>query len=266
MNREFYHTQEYKEKQSAITKENWINGVYDFKYKREMKKCSTQGCENIFEVTPHDHKLYCSQSCANGTNNLKRGFLSDEIKQKIAQSLKGKSNKYKGVEKVPKIKIICANPNCKSAFFAKRWLKEKFCNVNCSIAVIGSRPTSPRASRGKAGIRYDISDKIYFYSRWEANLARLFNYLKINWTHQPKSFDISFQTYTPDFYLPDYNIYIEVKNFLWKYSAERDRKFREIYPNIKLLLLLKEEYLQLEKNYAGFINTWEYKNSPFLIN
>ena len=130
--------------------------------------------------------------------------------------------------------------------------------------VIGGRPTSPKAARGKAGIRKDISKTIYFYSRWEANISRLFNYLGIKWLYQPKIFDLGSQNYTPDFYLPKYNTYIEVKNFLWKYSKIRDMKFRKLYPNINLILLLKKDYLKLEEKYSLFIKNWEYKNTPFL--
>jgi len=131
------------------------------------------------------------------------------------------------------------------------------------MEVIGGKPTSPKAARGKAGIRKDISKTIYFYSRWEANIARLFNYLDINWVHQPRIFDLGSQNYTPDFYLPAYNLYVEVKNFLWEYSKIRDRKFRELYPDAKLALLLKKDYLKLENKYSRSIKNWEYRNSPF---
>jgi len=94
----------------------------------------------------------------------------------------------------------------------------------------------------------------------------LLNYLKIKWQYEPKIFDLGSQNYTPDFYLPKFDTYIEVKNFLWKYSKIRDQKFRKLYPNIKLLLLLKEDYLKLENKYSNLIKNWEYKNSPFNVN
>jgi hypothetical protein len=132
------------------------------------------------------------------------------------------------------------------------------------MKVVGGKPTSPRAARGKTGIRKDIDKTIYFYSRWEANIARLFNYLGTKWLYQPKTFNLGSQNYTPDFYLPDYDTYIEVKNFLWKYSKIRDRKFRKLFPNVNLILLLKKDYLKLENKYSKFIKNWEYRNSPFL--
>ena len=268
VNHDFYQSKDYKEKQSTIMKENWRKGLFNFHYKREKRMCARKGCGKTFEVIPSNPKIYCSKSCAALFNSTKREPPSIETKLKIAESLKGRKRRgikspFKGVIKVPRVKTICANPHCGKVFLRERWMKRKFCSNECTMEVVGGRPTSPRAARGKAGIRKDISRTIYFYSRWEANVARLFNYLGIKWMYQPRTFDLGSQNYTPDFYLPDYNIYIEVKNFLWKYSKIRDRKFRKLYPNIKLILLLKKNYLELERKYSHSIKNWEYKNSPF---
>ena len=266
MGYDFYNSKEYREKQSAITKENWRKGVFDFQYKREKRICARKGCGKTFEVIPSDPKIYCSQNCAAQVNNKKREPPSIETRLKVAKALKGRKNPHKGVKKIPRVEIRCVNPRCRKIFLSERWLHRKFCSNKCAIEVIGRRPTSPKAARGKAGIRKDISKTLYFYSRWEANIARLFNFLGIKWIHQPRTFDLGSQTYTPDFYLPDYDIYIEVKNFLGRYSKIRDRKFRELYPNTKLILLLKKDYLELERKYSHLIKNWEYKNSPFLSN
>ena len=263
MSHHSYDKKEYQEKQSAITKANWQKGVFDLMYRKEKMICARKGCGKKFEVVHSDPKIYCSQRCSAIVNNAKRGPMSAEQKIKIGKALKGRKNPYAGQIIVPRVKIICANPKCKKKFLIERWMKRKYCSNKCTMAIVGGKPTSPKASRGKAGIRKDISDKIYFYSRWEANFARLQNYLGVKWEYEPKTFDIGKQNYTPDFYLPKFDKYIEVKNFLWKYSKIRDEKFRKLYPNIKLQLLLKEDYLKLENKYSHLIKNWEYKNSPF---
>jgi hypothetical protein len=258
-----YNKKEYKEKQSAIMKENWKKGLFDSIRKREKRICIKEGCNKIFEVIPSNPKVYCCHSCSAKVNNVKRGPLSEETKLKIAKALIGTKSPYKGVLKVPRVEIICANPRCRKPFIAIKWANRKYCSNKCHMAVTGGKPTSPKAARGKAGIRKDISKIIYFYSRWEANFARLLNYLDIKWRYQPKTFDLITQNYTPDFYLPKYNTYVEIKNFLWKYSKIRDEKFRELYPKINLVLLLSEDYLKLQGEYSSLIKNWEYKNSPF---
>jgi len=264
MGHEFYYSKEYREKQSAITKENWKKGILNFLYKREKRICAREGCNRVFQVKLSDPKIYCSRSCAAKINNKKREPHSRETRLKIAKSLQGTKSPFKGIIKVPRIEVKCLNPACRKVFLSEASRIRKFCSNQCAMDVIGGRPTSPKAARGKAGIRKDISKTIYFYSRWEANIARLFNYSGVKWLHQPRVFNLSGQNYTPDFYLPDYDIYIEVKNFLWKYSKIRDEKFRRFYPNIDLILLLKKDYLKLEKKYSYLIKNWEYKNSPFL--
>ncbi len=255
-------------------KENWKRGVFDFIFKKENLTCQRKECENIFKVTPSDPKIYCSHRCSAMVNNANRGPMSIEQKAKISKALIGRKNPRRGIDGiikqgailVPRVKIICANLKCKKEFFREQWMYRKFCSVNCAMAVIGGRPTSPKASKGKGGIRKDISDTIYFYSRWEANFARLMNFLKIKWEHSPKTFNLVTQSYTPDFYLPGNNLYVEVKNFMWKYSKIRDEKFRRLYPNITLELLLKEDYLRLQKTYSKLIKNWEYRNSPVNVN
>lgn len=266
-----YNKKEYQEKQSLIMKENWKKGIFDFIYKRENRNCDKKGCTNIFEVTLSDPKIYCSKNCSAIVNNSRREPMSEWQKIKISKTLLGRKyrglkNPFKGKVKVARVEIICDNPKCKKIFLVERWMKRKYCSNQCAMAITGGKPTSPKASRGKAGIRKDISETIYFHSRWEANYARMLNYLDIKWEYEPKTFNLEVQNYTPDFYLPNENKYIEIKNFLWKYSIIRDEKFRTLYPDVILELLLKEDYLKLQEKYAKFIKNWEYNNSKFIIN
>ncbi len=258
-----YHKKEYQELQSRIMKENWKKGIFDVIRKREKRLCARKDCGKYFEIIPSDPKVYCSQSCSGKVNNVGR-VTSAETKLKLSKALKGTASPFKGILKIPREEIVCGNPKCKKSFIWHRWRKRKFCSMNCAMAVIGGKPTSHKASRGKAGIRKDISETIYFHSRWEANYARVLNYLGMKWEYEPKTFDLGTQNYTPDFYLPVTNEYIEVKNFLWKYSKVRDEKFRKLYPNIKLKMILKEDYLKLQGQYAKLIKNWEYMQSIFL--
>lgn len=135
--------------------------------------------------------------------------------------------------------------------------------MSCSSHFNGSKPTSPKAARAKAGVRHDIDDKTYFFSRWEANYARILNFIGAKWVHQPKRFRLKSQYYTPDFYLPESNKYIEIKNFLSDYSLKRDNEFRELYPELELELILKEDYKKLEEQYAQLIPNWEFSISKW---
>lgn len=213
-------------------------------------------------VSHSDPKRFCGRNCSVTVNNSKRKW-PESVKRKIAEAARNRPSPFKGVLKVPRATAVCANPKCGKVFTYERYRARKYCSVHCNITVTGSRPTSPKASRGKAGVRRDVSDSIYFYSRWEANMARLYAHLGIVWEYAPRSFDIGGQIYTPDFYLPETDTYVEVKNFWGEYSRIRDAKFRATHPRVRLEVILKVDYLELEKEYAHLIPRWEYKDSVF---
>lgn len=84
----------------------------------------------------------------------------------------------------------------------------------------------------RGGKRDDLSD-VYFRSGWEANMARYFNFFKIKWEHEFKTywFPITHGTisYTPDFYLPENDEIIEVKGRLSSKCKTKLRRFRKYF-------------------------------------
>ena len=253
----FYFDDKYRKLQAEKTRMAWQLGLHDGKRARvEERKCKKVDCSNLFKIKYFDPKQFCSQNCAATYNNLTRGILNEEWRKKISLSMTGKPNKFKGQIITPRLEKIC--PACSKKFLIERWQKRKYCSINCWSHILGSRPTSPKAARAKAGIRPDIDPNLYFFSRWEANYARILNLLKIKWQFQPKTFNLKTQKYTPDFYLLDEDTYIEIKNFLSDYSAKRDKEFRELNPNIKLKLILRSDYLKLQEQFSPQIQNWEF--------
>ncbi len=257
MRYEFYDSIDYRKKQSERNKIAWQNGRFSHNLTPMIRrKCQEKKCEKYFEVKRYDPKIFCSRNCSAHHNNLLRGNMSPEIRRKISRALKGKESKYKGKIIVPRLEKSCLT--CKKVFVTTVHQNHKYCSVACSIHDIGGRVTSPKAARGKSGIREDISSSIYFYSRWEANFARILNRLHVKWEFQYKTFDLESQNYTPDFFLPYSKTYVEIKNFLSEYSRNRDEKFRQLYPQEKLVLILKPEYLKLQEYFAPLILEWEF--------
>lgn len=238
-------------------------GKYNFKIKpKEIRICKNSQCQNQFEVKTHDPKIFCSKRCAASVNNLGR-MHSKKIRQKIAFKLKSnylqKSANLPPKRKVQYATLICKNPLCEISFELPPYLAkiQKFCSNKCAIRVVGRKTTSHKASKGKSGVRPDVDSKICFYSTWEANIARVYNLLGIKWKYAPKLFDLGEHTYRPDFYLPEYDVFVEVKNFMGPYSQMRDSLFRKIYTNVILEIISKDHYQEIEKNYKCLIDNWE---------
>ncbi len=103
----------------------------------------------------------------------------------------------------------------------------------------------------------------YVRSTWEANIARLFKLFGINYIYEPQTFKFPVKkgntAYTPDFYLPEYNLYIEVKGYMYFSSRVKLKRMFRYYSNLKLLILSKNCYKLLESQYSFLIEEWEYE-------
>jgi hypothetical protein len=97
---------------------------------------------------------------------------------------------------------------------------------------------------------FDFKDSfgndIKIKGKWELKVAEFLNKKKVRWINKtdpsPYFWNESWHLYFPDFYLIDYNIYLEVKGF----ERERDRKKWNDFKN-KLIILKKKEIENLEK-------------------
>lgn len=92
--------------------------------------------------------------------------------------------------------------------------------------------------------KYMKYKKIYFHSSWEVKYAKYLDKQGIKWLYEPKTFDLENTTYTPDFYLPKKNLYIEIKGYWREDARKKYRLFKKLYSDIKIMIYNKK---QLEK-------------------
>lgn len=123
--------------------------------------------------------------------------------------------------------------------------------------------TSNAYSRTKSGKRKDLGNQ-YFRSSWEANIARILDYENIEWKYEYKRFYFEDESnnvlsYQPDFYLPQFNKWIEVKGWFDEKSKIRIDKFEKEYENEynNLIIIDSEFYLSLAKEFKYIIAYWE---------
>jgi hypoxanthine phosphoribosyltransferase len=93
----------------------------------------------------------------------------------------------------------------------------------------------------------------------EYEFARLLDFYGVEWVYEPRSFPLRWErghvteAFTPDFYLPDLDLFIELTTLKSNLTAEKNRKMREIkelYPDTKIMMLKKRDYLRLLANYG----------------
>ncbi len=124
-------------------------------------------------------------------------------------------------------------------------------------------------SRCKHGKREDLGGQ-YFRSRWEANYARLLNFLIgggtiTKWEYEADTFWFEkirrgVRSYTPDFkvWRPNGSIYyVEVKGWMDAKSATKLKRMKKYHPTTELQLVDAKQYRHLSKTIAGAIPLWE---------
>jgi hypoxanthine phosphoribosyltransferase len=119
------------------------------------------------------------------------------------------------------------------------------------------RVVSSAAAAPASGLK---SDSVGFAHASERQFARLLDFYAIDWEYEPTSFDIDFDAdgvvvarFTPDFYLPDYDLYIEITTLNQKLVTKKNRKvrrLREHYPEVKCKIFYQRDYLSLVAKYG----------------
>ncbi len=104
------------------------------------------------------------------------------------------------------------------------------------------------------------SDSVEFAHNSERQFARLLDFYQIEWDYEPRSFDIDWNAngevihrFTPDFYLPQYDLYIEITTLNQKLVTKKNRKvrrLRELYPGTKCKIFYQRDYLNLLIKYG----------------
>jgi len=84
--------------------------------------------------------------------------------------------------------------------------------------------------------------KIYMRSSWEIAYAKWLDKNGIEWQYESDTFDLGNTTYTPDFYLPKDNKYIEIKGYWREDAKEKFKLFKKIYSNIKINVLDQKQF------------------------
>ena len=93
----------------------------------------------------------------------------------------------------------------------------------------------------------------------EYEFARILDFYGIDWKYEPRSFPLRWENghvteaFTPDFYLPDLDLYVELTTLKSNLTAEKNRKMRamkELFPEINIIMLKKRDYLRLLAKYG----------------
>lgn len=93
----------------------------------------------------------------------------------------------------------------------------------------------------------------------ELECAKILDYYGVPWEYEPRSFVLESddtgrvtRAFTPDFYLPDQDLYIEVTVMKQSLVTRKNRKLRELqerYPDVRVKLFYRRDIEKLAQRY-----------------
>jgi len=196
-------------------------------YNVVTRKCKNLACDQTFNCNENSTQKFCSLNCGKTTR----------------------------INRVLRYCLVCN----KELFVKKSYEHIKFCNILCnrkgqSLGLVKSH------TNGRTGWRSDIENSPYFKSSFEADYARYLYFLGINFQYEHKVFEIKIQNktkyYTPDFYLQDYDEFIELKgikldnNNLFSKKINTNSEAREhlIKQGVKIKVLYMNDFYDMLKS------------------
>lgn len=94
----------------------------------------------------------------------------------------------------------------------------------------------------------------------EEEFAKLLDFYGVKWQYEPRTFILQRdekgnvrECFTPDFYLPDYDLYVEVTTLKPSLNTRKNRKIRllrERYPEVRIKLFKLNDFRKLLRRYG----------------
>ena len=107
---------------------------------------------------------------------------------------------------------------------------------------------------------YRGSEPPQFVNEVELECAKILDYYGVPWQYEPRTFVLEededgriLEAFTPDFYLPEQDLYLEItvmKQSLVTRKNRKLRKLRELHPDVKIKLFYKRDLERLAQRYG----------------
>jgi hypothetical protein len=126
------------------------------------------------------------------------------------------------------------------------------------------RPTARRSPDSPAGADLPVAplphEAVEFAHNSERQFAKLLDFYGITWQYEPRTFVLEhdahgnpLEAFSPDFYLPAYDLYIEITTLKQKLVTKKNRKARKLqerYAGTRVKVLYQRDYVNLLVKYG----------------
>ncbi|MBS3957004.1 MAG: hypothetical protein KGZ40_05705 [Clostridiales bacterium] len=119
---------------------------------------------------------------------------------------------------------------------------------------------SGQTAHGTSAAGSGKSSPLEFAHPSERVAAEILDFYRIRWEYEPTSFPIEWDSdgeviasFTPDFYLPDFDLYIELTTMSQKLVTKKNRKVRrlkELYPDVNIKIFYQKDFRRLLQRFG----------------
>jgi cytidylate kinase len=128
-----------------------------------------------------------------------------------------------------------------------------------ALSVFIRRTVQNTDAASGSGKQQSLQD-IDFMHQSEMEFANILDFYNIPWQYEPRTFPLQWDSegnvtlaFTPDFYLPEQNIYVELttqrQKLVWK-KNKKLRRLKELYPEINAKIVYGKDYSSLLKKFG----------------
>jgi len=198
------------------------------------------------------------------------GSIENRVKAVMAQ--------YK-LDKVSALKLISEQDRRRDLYinkiFGGDWhdpslysliINMDYFSVSCAVKMIirsirlAERNTPQQVEIDTESLKDATGSVPHFAHSSEEEFAKLLDFYRIRWLYEPKTFILECDSegnitsaFTPDFYLPDFDLYIELttqRQRLVNYKNRKIRRLKELYPNINIKMIYGKDYKNILRKFG----------------
>jgi hypoxanthine phosphoribosyltransferase len=122
------------------------------------------------------------------------------------------------------------------------------------LALATPDPVAPPVHPDDEDLTADRVPPVFAHAS-EAEMARILDFYRIRWQYEPHTFPILWtlegdvaESFSPDFWLPDLDLYLEMTTLRQKLVRKKNRKLRrirELYPDLRIKLFYARDFKAL---------------------
>lgn len=106
----------------------------------------------------------------------------------------------------------------------------------------------------------NAQQEVVFAHPSEEQFARILDFYQVRWEYEPKTFELRWddegnvvEAFSPDFYLPEQDLYIELTTMEQRLITKKHRKLRrlrKLYPDVNIKLINRSDFKAMMLKYG----------------